>query len=189
MSTLSLAGSSLASVTATGSVTWLPCPSAFTVSVCVSHRGIGRHVEAKLQATLASVAGIAAATGWPPPSSVAVQPLGTPVTDSWYRSGAEPVVLQAQRNGRRRAGPHRDRRIIGHQVEALDVVRRLGGVRRRGDQAEEKARRRECSHAALLQKGQARSGQDHKCFAGCRRFAQTANMARRTNSSLIVTKL
>ena len=38
--------------------------------------------------TLELVAGIAAATGWPPPISVAVQPAGTPETDSARRSGA-----------------------------------------------------------------------------------------------------
>ena len=37
--------------------------------------------------TLALVAGIAAATGWPPPIKVAVQPVGTPDTDSARRSG------------------------------------------------------------------------------------------------------
>src|SRR5207248_2803756 len=36
------------------------------------------------------VAGIAAATGWPPPSSVAVHPEGTPSTFSASRSGAWP---------------------------------------------------------------------------------------------------
>jgi hypothetical protein len=40
--------------------------------------------------TLSLVAGIAAAIGWPPPSSVAVQPLGTPLTDNVSRSGARP---------------------------------------------------------------------------------------------------
>ena len=40
--------------------------------------------------TLELVAGSAAATGWPPPISVAVQPEGTPATESASRSGGRP---------------------------------------------------------------------------------------------------
>ena len=86
--TVSLAGNSLASVTATGSVAWLSCPSALTVRVCAAQiAALAGTSRRSCSATLASGAGIAAATGWPPPSSVAVQPLGTPATESWYRSG------------------------------------------------------------------------------------------------------
>ena len=128
--TVSLAGNSLASDTASGSAAWLPCPSAFTVRVCSLRSALAGTSRRSWSETLASGAGIAAATGCPPPSSVAVQPLGTPSTESWYRCGCKSVILQAQRDVRRGAGPHRDRRIVGHQIKALDVARRLRGVRR-----------------------------------------------------------
>ena len=45
------------------------------------------------------------------------------------------VILQAQRNVGRGARPHRDRRIVGHQIKPLDIARRLRRVRRRNDQS------------------------------------------------------
>ena len=84
---VSLAGNSLASVTATGSVTCDAPPSALTVSVWVPILASFGTSSRRSSDTLSSVAGMAAAIGWPPPSSVAVQPCGTPETDSASRSG------------------------------------------------------------------------------------------------------
>ncbi len=84
----SFAGRSLASVTAIGSCKFVEFPVAATVSVCVPMGAFFGTSSRNESETLESVAGIAAATGWPPPSSVAVQPVGTPETDSARRSGA-----------------------------------------------------------------------------------------------------
>ena len=85
---VSLAGRSLASVTATGRVTSVLWPLAVTVKFCVvpiaAFSGTSRR---SCSAVLSLVATIAAATGWPPPSSVTVQPCGTPSTESAKRSG------------------------------------------------------------------------------------------------------
>ena len=87
----SLAGNSLARLTAIGSVTCVPLgPSAFTVSVLVPILASLGTSSRRSSATLSSVAGMAAATGWPPPKSVAFQPCGTPETVSASRSGARP---------------------------------------------------------------------------------------------------
>jgi hypothetical protein len=58
------------------------------VSVCVPILASFGTSRRRSRVTLSSVAGIAAAIGWPPPSKVAVQPCGTPATDSDSRSGA-----------------------------------------------------------------------------------------------------
>ncbi|MEY9264610.1 hypothetical protein ABIF23_004005 [Bradyrhizobium elkanii] len=71
----------MASATTIGNVASLPCPSAFTVKVCSASEALAGTSSRSCSGTLESGAGIAAATGWPPPSSVAVQPLGTPSTD------------------------------------------------------------------------------------------------------------
>ena len=86
----SFAGRSLASVTATGRLIFVPCPSALTVSVWVPIGALAGTSSRSCSDTLPLVAGIAAATGWPPPSSVAVHPDGTPSTLSASRSGAWP---------------------------------------------------------------------------------------------------
>ena len=87
---VSLAGRSVASVTATGSETLVPAPCALTVKLVVPTGASLGTSRRSSSATLALVAGSAAATGWPPPISVAVQPVGTPVTDSVSRSGGSP---------------------------------------------------------------------------------------------------
>ena len=83
----SLAGRSVAMVTATGSVTVVAGPLAVTVRLVVpvgASFGTSRRSSSE---TLALVAGMAAAIGWPLPISVAVQPDGAPATDSSSRSG------------------------------------------------------------------------------------------------------
>ena len=84
---VSLAGRSVASVTATGSDAVVVAPLAVTVRLVVpigASFGTSRRSSSE---TLALVAGSAAATGWPPPIRVAVQPDGAPATDSASRSG------------------------------------------------------------------------------------------------------
>ena len=85
---MSLAGKSLASVTAIGNCNVVALPAAATVRVCVPMAASFGTSSRSDSATLELVAGIAAATGCPPPSNVAVQPVGTPDTDSAKRSGA-----------------------------------------------------------------------------------------------------
>jgi hypothetical protein len=77
----------LASATAIGRLTFEPEPCALTVRVCVPISAFCGTSTRSCNATLALVPGIAAAIGWPPPSSVAFQPLGTPSTFSVSRSG------------------------------------------------------------------------------------------------------
>ena len=84
----SLAGRSLASVTAIGSCKFDVVPVAATVSVCVPIVAFFGTSSRNDRVTLELLAGIAAATGWPPPNSVAVQPVGTAETDNARRSGA-----------------------------------------------------------------------------------------------------
>ena len=84
---VSLAGKSLASVTAIGSVTVLDPPAAVTVSVSVPTVAFFGTSSRNSSGTLAFVAGMAAPTGCPPPIKVAVQPAGTPETDKANRSG------------------------------------------------------------------------------------------------------
>ena len=60
------------------------------MSVCVPMAAFFGTSSRNSSETLALVAGIAAATGWPPPISVAVQPVGTPETDRLSRSGGKP---------------------------------------------------------------------------------------------------
>ncbi len=86
---VSLAGKSLASVTAIGNVTVLDPPAAETVSVSVPTLAFFGTSSRNSSGTLALVAGIAAATGCPPPISVAVHPDGTPDTDKASRSGGK----------------------------------------------------------------------------------------------------
>ena len=129
---VSLAGNSLASVTATGSVTCDVPPSALTVSVCVPILASFGTSSRRSSDTLSSVAGMAAAIGWPPPSSVAVQPCGHARDRQREPLGRQRVIAQLQVDGRRGAGLHGDRRIVGQQVEALDVVIGVGGEGGRG---------------------------------------------------------
>jgi len=88
--TVNLAGNSFASATVSGSTAWLPCPSAFTVKVCSLRSALAGTSRRSWSETLASGAGIAAATGCPPPNNVAVHPSGTPSTESRYRCGWRP---------------------------------------------------------------------------------------------------
>ena len=75
-------------MTAIGSCNFVVSPAAATVSVCVPMAAFFGTSSRNSSETLESVAGIAAAIGWPPPINVAVQPLGTSDTDSAKRSGA-----------------------------------------------------------------------------------------------------
>ena len=87
---VSLAGRSVASVTATGSEASVEAPRAFTVKAVVptgASLGTSRRSSSD---TLPLVAGSAAATGWPLPISEAVQPAGTRLTDNVSRSGGKP---------------------------------------------------------------------------------------------------
>ncbi len=86
---VSFAGKSLARVTAIGSSALVEAPAAATVSVCVPSAAVFGTSSRNSSETLALVPGIAAATGCPPPISVAVQPAGTPETDRSSRSGAK----------------------------------------------------------------------------------------------------
>ena len=74
--------------------------------------------------TLELVAGIAAATGCPPPIKVAVQPDGTPETDKLKPLGRQVIIVQPQIDRGRLARPQRDRRIVAHQIQAFDVLGR-----------------------------------------------------------------
>ncbi len=80
--TVSLAGNSLASATTDRQGRLGALPFCFHRQGLLVHRGLAGTSRRSCSETLASGAGIAAATGWPPPSSVAVQPLGTPATES-----------------------------------------------------------------------------------------------------------
>src|SRR5215468_5244726 len=83
----SLAGRSVASRTSTGSATSVVGPFAVTVRLVVpTGASFGTSTRSSNE-TLELVAGRAAATGCPPPISVAVQPEGAPDTDSASRSG------------------------------------------------------------------------------------------------------
>ena len=124
---VSLAGKSLASVTAIGSSALVEPPVAATVSVWVPFGAFFGTSSRNSSETLELVAGIAAATGWPPPINVAVQPAGTPDTDKRQPLGRQVVILQPQIDRRGFARPQRHGRIVAHEIEALDV---LGRVRR-----------------------------------------------------------
>src|SRR5262249_35664761 len=87
---VSLAGRSVASVTAIGNEAFAVAPCALTVRLVVPTGASLGTSRRSSSGTLALVAGSAADTGWPPPTKVAVQPLGTPPTDSVRRSGASP---------------------------------------------------------------------------------------------------
>ena len=87
---VSLAGRSVASVTAIGSDALAVPPLALTVRLVVPTGASFGTSRRSSSDTLALVAGSAAATGWPPPISVAVQPVGTPPTESASRSGGSP---------------------------------------------------------------------------------------------------
>ena len=84
---VSLAGRSLASVTAIGSVSSVTAPLATTVRFCVPIGAFSGTSSRSCSVVLSLVATIAAAAGWPPPSSVTVQPCGAPSTESAKRSG------------------------------------------------------------------------------------------------------
>ncbi len=85
--TVNFAGRSLTKVTASGSDADAPDPWALTVRFVVPIRASLGTSRRNSKETFALVAGITAAIGWPPPSSVAVHPCGTPETDSDSRSG------------------------------------------------------------------------------------------------------
>ena len=87
---VSLAGRSVASVTAIGRVTLVVEPLALTVRLVVPTGASFGTSRRSSSDTLVLVAGSAAATGWPPPIRVAVQPEGTPSTESASRSGGSP---------------------------------------------------------------------------------------------------
>ena len=82
-----MAGRSVAIVTATGSDTVTVVPFALTVKLVVPVGASFGTSRRSSSVTLALVAGMAAAIGWPLPIRVAVQPDGTPATDSSSRSG------------------------------------------------------------------------------------------------------
>ena len=86
---VSLAGRSLASATASGSVVWFLSPFAVIVRLwLVPVAALSGTSSRNCSDVESLVATMAAATGWPPPSSVAVQPCGTPLTESANRSGS-----------------------------------------------------------------------------------------------------
>ncbi len=142
--TESLAGNCLASVTATGRETLEVASSAVTVSVCVPILASFGTSRRRSKDTLSSVAAMIAATGWPPPSSVAVQPCGTPETESLRRSRREPVIAQLQIDGRGGARLYRNRRIIGEEIKPLHIGLGGGVVGGEGRRGERKTESGEC---------------------------------------------
>ena len=112
---VSLAGKSVASFTSMGSVALLVAPRAATVRLVVPTGASLGTSRRSSSGTLALVAASAAATGWPPPIRVAVQPDGTPATDKRQPLRRKPVVLQLEIDGRGGSRTQGDRRIIGQK--------------------------------------------------------------------------
>ncbi len=111
--------------------------------------GIGRHVEAQLQAD--ALVGrrhrgrdrLAAAEQRRGPARRRA------VDRERVALGRQAVILQPQRHRRGGSRPHRHRRVIGEQIEPLDVLVRLrsGGRQRKGSEYEQD-RDRGCFHRA-----------------------------------------
>ena len=87
---VSFAGRSVASFTSMGKLALFVAPRALTVRLVVPTGASLGTSRRSSSGTLELVAASAAATGWPPPISVAVHPDGTPATESASRSGAKP---------------------------------------------------------------------------------------------------
>ena len=121
-----LAGRSFTSDTATGRVTVLVAPLAVTVRLVVPMGASLGTSRRSSSATLALVAGNAAAIGCPPPTSVAVQPCGAPETARLHPLRRQRVVLQPHIDGRGRARAQADGRIVGQKEYSFDVG--FGGV-------------------------------------------------------------